>query len=253
MKIATLYDIHGNLPALEAVLAEIEKEDVDAIVVGGDALAGPLPVETLDRLQSIETVVYYIHGNHESDLLRYVAGRPIKGLSLTAEESAMQVAGKLSAAQQKFMKGWAATVQLESPTLGKILFCHATPHNNTHVFTKHTSPKKIEPIFEGVSADLVICGHTHMQYDLKLNGIRVVNSGSVGLPFGEAGAHWLLIDEDVTFRVTEYDRLAAAGRVRQPGSLDGDAFAQGNILSTPTVEAAMSMLTMLEGKQTTVK
>ena len=253
MKIATLYDIHGNLPALEAVLAEIKQEDVDAIVVGGDALAGPLPAETLDLLQTIKTAVHYIHGNHESEMLRYLAGQPPAGLSARADESTPDIAAKLSAAQQKFIRGWAATVQLESPTLGKILFCHATPHNNTHVFATPTPIDKIELIFDGVSADVVVCGHTHMQFDLAVNGLRVVNSGSIGMPFGEPGAHWLLIDNDIQFRVTEFDRQAAAERIRQPGALNGEAFVQGNIFGTPKAEDVLKLLQQLEAKQKTTK
>ncbi|MFK7802377.1 MAG: metallophosphoesterase [Anaerolineae bacterium] len=253
MRIATLYDIHGNLPALEAVLAEIEKEDVDAIVVGGDALAGPLPAETLAQLQSIKTATHFIHGNHESELVRHLNGEPPAGLSPVADALTPKIADKLSVAQQKFVRSWAATVQLESPSLGKILFCHATPHNNTHVFTRETPAAKVEPIFDGVMADVVICGHTHMQFDRKINDVRVVNSGSIGMPFGEAGAHWLLIDNDVTFKRTEFDREAAAERIRQPGSLNGEAFANGNILSTPTAEVALGMLAGLESKQLTKK
>jgi len=142
MKIATLYDIHGNLPALEAVLAEIEQEAVDAIVIGGDALAGPLPAETLARLQSIETAIHFIHGNAEAELIRFLNGEPPAGLSPVADALTPRIADKLSADQQKFIRGWAAIVQLESPTLGKILFCHATPHNNTHVFTRETPSDK---------------------------------------------------------------------------------------------------------------
>ena len=253
MKIATLYDIHGNLPALEAVLAKIEQEDVDAIVVGGDALAGPLPAETLTLLQTIKTPVHYIHGNHESEILRYLAGQPPAGLSSKADEITPKIADQLSPEQQKFIHGWAATVQLNSPSLGKIVFCHATPHNNTHVFTKHTPIEKIEPIFEGIEADIVVCGHTHMQYDLAVGGLRVVNSGSVGMPFGEPGAHWLLIDNEIHFRMTDFDRQAAAERIDQPDALNGEAFVKGNILNTPSEADAMAVLQQLEAKQTTEK
>ena len=253
MKIATLYDIHGNLPALEAVLAEIADEKVDAIVVGGDALAGPLPAETLDLLRTIETPIHFIHGNGESEMLRYLAGEPINGLTPAANESTPKVAEKLSAEQQEFVKGWVSTVQLDSPILGKILFCHATPHNDTHIFTLKTPIEKIEPIFEEVDADIVVCGHTHMQFDLQMKDIRVVNSGSVGMPFGKTGAFWLLIEKDVVFRCTDYDKQAAAERVRQPGSLNGEAFANGNILSAPDQTTIMGLLAQLEANQTTTQ
>ncbi len=253
MKIATLYDIHGNLPALEAVLAEIENEQVDAIVVGGDAIAGPMPNEVLDRLQAIQTPVHYIVGNGESEVLRYLAGEPIAALTPAGEKGAIVVADLLTEENKAFLRGWSFSVKFKSPTFGDILFCHATPDNNTHVFTKQSDPSQIEAVFDGVMADLVVCGHTHMQFDLAVAGKRVVNSGSVGMPFGEPGAHWLLIGETVEFRKTEFDREAAAETIRQSQSPEADAFVTGQIFSTPAEADVMAVLTMLAEKQITNK
>ncbi|MEM8861695.1 MAG: metallophosphoesterase family protein [Chloroflexota bacterium] len=251
MKIATLYDIHGNLPALEAVLAEIEKENVDAIVVGGDAIAGPMPNEVLDRLQTIQTPVHFILGNGESEVLHYLAGEPIVALTPAGEEGAKVVGDQLTEANKAFVRGWAFSVKFKSPHFGDILFCHATPHNNTHVFTKNSDPAKIDAVFDGVMADLVVCGHTHMQYDMAPAGKRVVNSGSVGLPFGEPGAHWLLIDETVEFKNTEFDREAAAETIRQSGSPDAEMFISRAILSTPSESDVTAVFSTLEEKQIT--
>ena len=253
MKIATLYDIHGNLPALEAVLAEIENEQVDAIMVGGDAIAGPMPNDVLDRLQAIQTPVHFIVGNGESEVLRYLAGEPIGALTPAGEKGAIVVGDLLTEENKAFLRGWSFSVKFKSPHLGDILFCHATPHNNTHVFTKQSDPSQIEAVFDGVMADLVVCGHTHMQFDLSVAGKRMVNSGSVGMPFGEPGAHWLLIDETVEFRKTEFDREAAAETIRQSQSPEAEAFVAGQIFSTPAEPDVMAVLTMLADKQTTVR
>ncbi|MFZ1398175.1 MAG: metallophosphoesterase, partial [Candidatus Promineifilaceae bacterium] len=91
MRIAAVYDIHGNLPALEAVLSEIVKESVDCIVVGGDVVAGPLPNESLQLLQSLDIPTQFIRGNAESELLRHLAGEPPGGLSERANEEARWV------------------------------------------------------------------------------------------------------------------------------------------------------------------
>ena len=253
MRIATLYDIHGNLPALEAVLAEIETEQVDAIVVGGDAIAGPMPNAVLDRLKMIETPVHYIVGNGESEVLRYLAGEPIAALTPAGEEGAIGVGDRLSEANKAFIRGWSFSVKFKSPHFGDILFCHATPHNNTHVFTKQSEPSKIEAVFSGVIADLVVCGHTHMQYDLDVAGKRVVNSGSVGMPFGEPGAHWLIIGETIEFRNTEFDRKAAAEIIRQSKAPDPEAFIEGQIFGTPAEEQAMTVLGSIEENQATTR
>lgn len=251
MRIATLYDIHGNLPALEAVLDEIEKEQVDAIVVGGDAIAGPMPNEVLDRLKAIQTPVHYILGNGESEVLRYLAGEPIKGLTPNGEKGAVVVGDLLTEENKAFVRGWSFSVMFKSPHFGDVLFCHATPHNNTHVFTKVAEPSQIEPVFEGVMADLVVCGHTHMQYDLTAAGKRVVNSGSVGMPFGEPGAHWLLIGETIEFRNTEFDREAAAETIRQSQSPEAEPFVSGNIFNTPAEADVLPLLAVLAENQST--
>ena len=253
MKIATLYDIHGNLPALEAVLAEIAKEQVDAIVVGGDAIAGPMPNEVLDRLKSVQTPVHYIVGNGESEVLRYLTGEPIGALTPAGEAGAIVVGDHLTEANKAFLRGWSFSVKFKSPHLGDILFCHATPHNNTHVFTKQSDPSQIEAVFDGVMADLVVCGHTHMQFDLSVAGKRVVNSGSVGMPFGESGAHWLLIDEAVEFRNTEFEREAAAETIRQSQSPEAEAFINGQIFGTPAEADVLPILAALEANQTTTR
>jgi len=93
MRVAALYDIHGNLPALEAVLAEIEQTGTnqtgaDCLVIGGDLIAGPLPVETVRRLQALDLPIHYLHGNAESELLRCLAGQEPGGLSPRADEEA---------------------------------------------------------------------------------------------------------------------------------------------------------------------
>mgnify|MGYP002713109896 CR=1 FL=1 len=251
MRIATIYDIHGNLPALEAVLAEIFAEGADRVIVGGDVVAGPLPVETIAclRTASEKIPMDFILGNAESELLRHVNGEPINGLSPRADEEAKWVATQLSAEDIQFIANWPATITLELPQIGSVLFCHATPNDDITVFTAKSNAAKLSSLFAHVSASVVVCGHTHMQFDGIVNNIHVVNSGSVGLPFGQTGADWLLIGDKVDFRHTDYDLEKAAERIRAANYLQAESFAANNVLQAPSVEMAMQMLTQLEASQ----
>ena len=251
MKIATIYDIHGNLPALEAVLDEIFMADVDRVVVGGDVVAGPMPVETVACLRSAHKRVAmdFILGNAESELLRHVHGKPINGLSPRAYEEAKWVATQLSSKDIHFIENWSATVQFQIPTLGTTLFCHATPKDDITIFTPQSDPAKLVALFANITATAVVCGHTHMQFDLPVENVRVVNAGSVGMPFGQVGADWLLIGEQVEFRHTAYDFGAAAKLIQASNYPHAENFAANNVLQVPSFNAASQMLTQLEATQ----
>jgi len=249
MRIAAIYDIHGNLSALEAVLHEIRAEAVDCIVVGGDVVAGPLPSETLGLLQSINLPTHFIHGNAESDLLRHWAGQGPGGLSDRADAEAAWLAERLTADQIQFVAGWSTTLTLELEGGEKALFCHATPPSDTAVFTRLTPAEKLVPIFENLGVSLVVCGHTHMQFERVVAGVRVVNAGSVGMPFGATGAYWLWLDDEIVFKQTAYDLAQAAERIRQSDYPQAEDFAAHNVLQAPSEAAALEMLSQLEARQ----
>lgn len=259
MRIAALYDIHGNLPALEAVLAEIHTLGVEHMVVGGDVVAGPMPVEALDRLRAEgETLpVSYIHGNAESEVLRCAAGQPIGGLSPVADDAARWVAAQLRPDQLQFLATWPLSVTLTLADGRDVLFCHATPQNDTDVFTAQTPDHTVRALLGEVAADVLVCGHTHMQFQRTVGATQVVNAGSVGMPFGHTGAHWLLLDGEsagdvaggLAFQRTDYDRERAAERIRQSSDPEAEQFAAQNVLRAPAVSDAMAMLTGLEQRQ----
>lgn len=174
--VATLYDIHGNLAALEAVLAEVP--DDATIVVGGDVcFAGEQPAEVLERLRALGERVVWVRGNTDREI--------------TTESH-------LSGEQVAFLHGLPPTVQID-----RVLYCHATPRNDMDIFTVDTPAERIAFLFEDVDADVVVCGHTHMQFERTIAGKRVINSGSVGKPFeAKPGAYWTL---DLVHRFTPYD------------------------------------------------
>jgi predicted phosphodiesterase len=197
MRVAALYDVHGNLPALEAVLAEVDSENVDALVVGGDVLWGPFQSECLGALR--ERGAVFVAGNCERDVLGAV------------NESSAWCRAQLSADELDFVSGWPETVELRLDGLGTALFCHATPRSDEEILTRTTPDADVVAALPGVEADVVVCGHTHVQYDRRPSEApRLVNAGSVGLPYqGEPGAFWALFDRDVELRRTPYDVDAA--------------------------------------------
>lgn len=188
--IATLYDVHGNLRALEAVLAEIP--DDATIVVGGDVVAGgPQPSETLERLRGLGDRVRWLRGNADRELTPGEVGLAPPGLL-------DETRAKLTQEQIEFLHELPPTVQI-----GRVLFCHATPRNDVDVFTALTPEDNLAHLFANADADVIVCGHTHMQFERTIAGKRVVNSGSVGSPYEEApGAYWTL---DLEHRHTEYE------------------------------------------------
>jgi putative phosphoesterase len=192
--IATLYDIHGNLRALEAVLSEIP--DKATIVVGGDVVAGgPEPAETLERLRSLGDRVRWLRGNADRELTPGEPGLAPRGVLDETRDA-------LSDEQIRFLHELRPTVQI-----ARTLYCHASPRNDLDIFTEGTPAEQIAFLFADVDADVVVCGHTHMQFDRTIAGKRVVNSGSVGMPYGDVpGAYWTL---DLVHRRTEYEGMPA--------------------------------------------
>ena len=236
-RVAALYDIHGNLPALEAVMAEVRAADVDALVVGGDVIPGPMPRECLDLLRDTGIPTRFIHGNGESAALEARSGGALAKVPEAFREGIRWSASQLPDEWVAQIAEWPPTTQLEVDGLGEVLFCHATPHNDTEIFTRSSPVDRLRKIFAGVEADVVICGHTHMQFDLVVDALRIVNAGSVGLPFAPAGAYWLLSGPHLELRHTLYDPHVAATRIRLTDFPGADAFA--SLVLNPRSEEEM--------------
>ena len=239
MRVAALYDIHGNLPALESVLDRIRRLGVDRLVIGGDVLPGPLPHECLALLQTCEIPLQCLLGNGETAVLQHLAGQEPSAVPPHSRALVAWAAQQLDERQRQWIAAWPRTLQLDIPGLGQVLFCHATPRNEIELFTALTPEDRLLPIFEPLGVPLIVCGHTHMQFNRTIGSTRVVNAGSVGMPFGEAGCDWLLLGPDVTFEHTAYDLSSAAERVRRTSYPQAETFAQTNILQPP---AAADML-----------
>jgi len=236
MRIAALYDIHGNLPSLEAVLREVREAGVDLIVSGGDVVPGPMPREVLASLLNLEMPVQFIHGNGDREVLSVRAGAKTGGFPHSVFAEMRWCADQIDDERARVMNHWPPTLRLHTAA-GVTLFCHATPRDDTEIFTRATAEERLLPIFASAQADIVVCGHTHMQFERRVGETRVVNAGSVGMPFEAPGAYWLLIDggrpEGLQLRKTSYDLDAAAAEVRRTAFPDAEQFASVYLLNPP--------------------
>ena len=253
MRIAALYDIHGNLPALEAVLRDVHDAAVDQIVIGGDVVPGPMPRETIDRLRAINLPVQFILGNGDREIVALRRGLTTGGFPEAFRETMQWVADQLTPDDERLLASWPATLTLAVPGIGDVLFCHATPRNDTEVFTRATPGAAVLPALAGVTAPLVVCGHTHMQFDRRLATIRIVNAGSVGMPFQAPGAYWLRLDSSpakagrhIELRRTAYDLSKAGDLVRQTGYPGADEFAARNIMAPPSETSMLEAFSRIE-------
>jgi len=204
VRVAALSDIHGNLPALEAVLADVEREGVDAVVVAGDSVSGPWPSEVFDRLAAVGAQMVRGNADRLEEVMRHDG------------DLGAWNADRLGAARLATVAGWPLTLELEVDGLGAVLVCHATPDSDEPIYTRITPDDEVAALLGPVAARVLICGHTHMQYDRLLStGLRLVNPGSVGMPYeGRPGAYWALLGPDIEFRRSDYDVEAAVTAIR---------------------------------------
>jgi predicted phosphodiesterase len=224
MLVAALYDIHGNAPALEAVLAELEDVRPDSVVFGGDLAAGPLPHETIALARSVP-VARYVRGNCERDMVDGSEGGPMTGWA----------SAQLRDDDRAFLASFELTAVLDD-----VLYCHATPYDDMPFVTVLTPPEIARETVGDVEQPTVMIGHTHSQFDWQLDDLRLVNAGSVGMPYEDApGAYWTLVrDREPEHRRTEYDLEAAAERIRETEWPIATQWVEENLLTVPTARAA---------------
>jgi len=213
MKVAALYDVHGMPWALEAVLAEVERERVDAVVFGGDLVAGPYPAETIVLARAVPNASF-VRGNAERE----------------ADE---RIVAKLGAAEADTERRWPAQI-----TLDGVLYCHATPESDEVMVTDASTDEKIAGLLAGVEARLVVGGHTHMQQHRG----AYVNAGSIGMPYeGEVAAFWLVVDDgDPSFRKTPFDVDAAVEALQASDWPGAESFVDENLRRAVTRDEAIA-------------
>ncbi|MGA8114282.1 MAG: metallophosphoesterase family protein [Actinocatenispora sp.] len=255
MRVAVLADIHGNLPALDAVLADIEAlgatpgQAPDLIVLNGDIATGPMPTETLDRLAALGDRAVWVRGNAERELVAAVDGDLDPALPPEARLPTGYGAGRMTRRHRDLIADLPLTVTLDVTGLGPTLFCHATSRSDTEIVLVDSPVDRYRQGFADRDEATVVLGHTHMPFDRLADRRRFVNPGSVGMPYGGAGAYWALLGPDVTLRHTHYDASAAAETFRSAAA-DYPMLAEfitENVLTVPSDAEALAVFTPLAG------
>jgi predicted phosphodiesterase len=203
---ALLYDIHGNLPALEAVLADVESTGADRFVLGGDYGAfGAWPKETIERLKELDAT--WIRGNVErwcagdtSDAPDFLTGAVERCAELVGPELTLELAALP-----------------DQTVLDGVRYCHASPVSDMKGFFSEPLDDEGQ-LLEGVEEPRLVVGHTHLQFRRDAGGIDLVNPGSVGIPLdGDRRPGWALVRDDgeIELRRVEYDWQASADAIRE--------------------------------------
>lgn len=204
MRVAALADVHGNAPALAAVLQEVEREAPDLVIFCGDLTWGSLPRETMALVRALEIPARFVRGNGDRAVGTALDGR---GTWIAAAHDPEDFA---------FLAGFESTVTVDVDGLGSTCFCHGSPRSDEECVTESTPTKRVRELMLGVDARVLVTAHVHLQYDRTVDGARLVGPGSVGLPYEGAagGAYWALLGPDVELRCTEYDVDAAVALMR---------------------------------------
>ena len=229
MRIATLYDIHGNLRALEAVLAEVEAFAPDRVLIGGDMALGPMPRETLELLASLGDRAVYLRGNCDREMVAALGGEFAHATPWGTRTR--WAAGRCTIAQMRLLASLPATLTLPVDGLGDVLFCHGSPRKDDEIITKVSPPARLRVALGGRALRRVVHGHTHVQYERTLGGTHWICPGSVGLPYeNEPGARWATFGPGVTLRRTPYDIERTIADVRAVKFPDADEFIEKYLL-----------------------
>ncbi|MET7683287.1 metallophosphoesterase family protein [Streptomyces sp. NPDC005423] len=247
--IAVLSDIHGVLPALQAVLDEPDVRAADLIVVTGDHVAGPQPVEVLDRLRALGDQAVLVRGNADRELVDMARG---EFPSDQAWEIDLWAAAQLGDEHVRFLAELPHPVTMEVDGFGKVVFCHGTPRDDDEVVLVDTHLDRWAEVFAELPADVrtVVCGHTHMPFTRYVDERLVVNSGSIGMPYGQAGGSWALLqDGQVQLRHTRFDIDGAVDRVaRESGYLGRRAWAEHYVRAVTTDAEAVRAFGPRDGR-----
>jgi putative phosphoesterase len=215
--VAVLSDIHGVLPALDAVLAEPDVQAAERIVLTGDIAAGPQPVAVLDRLLGLGDRVTWVRGNADRELVALA-----RGLTRDVPDPITPwAAGQLTADHVDWLARLPHPVTLSVDGFGEVVFCHATPRDDEEVVLVDSRLERWAEVLAGLPDEVmtVVCGHTHMPFTRLAHRRQIINPGSVGMPYGRQGAHWaLLAGGAVSMRCAGYDPGRACELVKEQSS-----------------------------------
>jgi predicted phosphodiesterase len=252
-RLAALYDIHGNLPALEVVVAELYADPPDAVVVGGDVAAGPMPAQVLTLLRSLPWPVHWLRGNADRVVVMgfdgTIASELLEHPLFRGDAWAATFLGRRD---RDFLDCLPPLLVLAVDGVGEVLFCHGTSRSDEERVTTATPPQRLARVLAEAGAEVMVGGHTHRQFDRAAGGRRMINAGSVGRPYeNQPGAYWLTLGPGVQLRRTSYDTTAADAAFRATGypaaelmlaPVDADAVAESYERSSDRPVSAASRI-----------
>jgi putative phosphoesterase len=180
VRVALISDLHGNLPALEAVLAELEHEEFDKLVCLGDVAVGPQPTETLRRVKGLGCPV--VMGNWDAWFLSDLPSHSDE-LGRKLVETGAWSAEQLSPADREYMQTFQQRLELPLDGTTTLLCVHGSPRSYEDFILATTPDESLEQMLDGQRAPVMAAGHTHFQMLRRHNELLLVNPGSVGLPF----------------------------------------------------------------------
>ncbi len=245
--VAILTDIHGVLPALDAVLAEPDVAAAERIVLGGDMAAGPQPTAVLDRLAILGERAVWIRGNADRELVELARGGNADIPDPIAPWAAMQLRDDQIAELAKLP----TSVTLPVAGFGDVCFCHATPRDDHEMVLVDSRLERWAEVFADLprSTTTVVCGHTHMPFTRLAQGRLVVNPGSIGMPYGRFGAHWALLGPNVSLRRTLFDADAACAQIAaESGYSDAAAWADEYVRARNSDSEALAVFGPKDGR-----
>jgi putative phosphoesterase len=248
--VAVLSDIHGVLPALDAVLAEPAIQAADRIVLTGDMAAGPQPVQVLDRLLGLGDRVIWVRGNADRELVELARGQLAEGPDAISGWAAKQ----LTADHVDWLARLPSTVSLDVGGFGAVVFCHATPRDDSEVVVVDSRLERWSEVLADLPDQVrtVVCGHTHMPFTRLANTRQIINPGSVGMPYGRQGAHWAVLGRGtIEMRRTSYDPAAACAEIAASSSFPDVAGWTDYFLHARATDAdALAIMAPKDGRAT---
>lgn len=245
-RVAVIADIHGVLPPLEAVLAEPEVQSADVIVVCGDLVAGPQPLETLRLLRSMGDDALLLRGNADREMweISRDGAAPPDAISEWAAQ-------QLNDDDLDFLQSLPPTRTLDIVGLGTTMFCHATVNDDSDVVIVDSPPQRWQDVLADADPAVrtLVCGHTHMPFVRLVDRRLVINPGSIGMPYGHQAAPWALLGPGIDLRFTEFDAAAARQRLRAESQYPGvETFADNYLSGAISDFQALEVFSTLDGR-----
>jgi putative phosphoesterase len=232
VRVAVLSDIHGNTPALDAVLRDIDREAVGALVVAGDVVSGPDPVGVLRRLRADAHPAYWVRGNaDEEGLTAWNGTYEARGDALW-DDLARWAAQRVGQSLRDFVSTWPQSITLAVDGLGATRFVHASVRSSTELVLVDSPLARWEAALLGLTEQALVMEHTHMPFARLVDRRWVVNAGSVGMPYGTRGASWAILGPGVELRESHYDVEQACGTLLQmSGEACVEQFIQDHVVA----------------------